>query len=428
MKPKTKAAFFLGFTLLCARQITLTPGVHPGLDIKTSAEMVPLKSSRLDQLAKIVDRQNSINIISNVSRDFSAMPPTETLLLLHYHKTGECRMSVFLVLWQLSSCSRVQTALTFHFSLHLGHELCRKLATHALGCNDKKNSRHCKFFRLESRAYTVETVVRFVNKKSKNLAVLPANLELVALSDWKDVFPYNPSTKVIHFIRDPFELLSSAYVYHAQSSIPPLERHWINEPQTDPCNSAHSEQMYDLATSIQGGKAISIGEVNQLTQLCLSMYAAPNNETRLWTRLQKVDYKEGLLLTALGYLTKDRPQLLMMWKALQLSRTVQDQVYTTVLSQWTKSYDLFHQSALQICQMAKLSVTNQTVEDCVEKAVEHAYINVTSTNHSHVMSNRVSESERETHTQFLMEHRLLGPILRRLQASVWKIWKDQFLN
>jgi hypothetical protein len=318
--------------------------------------------------------------------------------------------------------------LTSHSSLDLGHELSRKLASHALGCNDNKRSGHCKFFRLESRAYTVETVIRLVKKKSKHLAVLPANLELVALSDWKDVFPYNPSTKLIHFIRDPFELLSSAFVYHSQSSIPRLERDWINEPQPDPCNSAHSEQMFDLASSIQGGRGISIGEMNQLTQLCQSMYAAPNNETRLWTRLQLVDYKEGLLLTALGYLTKHRPQLLIMWKALQLSQTVPDQVYTTMLSQWTKSYHLFHQSALQVCQMANLSMINRTVADCVDKAVEHAYINVTSTNHSHVMSNRVSESTRETHMQFLMEHQLLGPILRRLQAYAWEIWKDQFVK
>lgn len=114
---------------------------------------------------------------------------------------------------------------------------------------------------------------------------------------WNDHHP--PAYKVIHFVRDPFEYVVSAYLYHAQQPPPPEK--FVRQKRYNPC--AYSQARLDLFVQelvLFGYDGVFLHKsLNDTIQLCNQVHKhGPLHQELRHLALQSTDEIGALQLEA----------------------------------------------------------------------------------------------------------------------------------
>ena len=312
-----------------------------------------------------------------VSVQDDSVPPFQRLVFLQYHKTGH-------------AVSRILSGSGFHTK---PHEVFRRA-------------------KLTNARKILEAIQR---QDSRITIVSAANMSI----DWADWFDL--SIGFVHFIRDPLDWCLSAYLYHRQDQIPSIDR-WIGEPEKNRCSIR--PYRLDFLDSIN----ISNDDLKQVADLCKSL----SNETVLSKQLRELSTEDGVRLEAArGLLGSSHGDLLLMSQHVWLSQNIQRtnsavEIHTIPLSRFTESEGSFRAVANELCESGSLLLQhqNRSVSDCAEDFFRYGYIGDKKKDtkaqnaaygSSHVTSNRLTGSEKDTLKGLLLEDPVLGPPLQKIQ-------------
>ena len=175
-----------------------------------------------------------------------------------------------------------------------GHDLARKLA-------QVFNGKSCKAevkFHFERR---VNIRIHIPLLQEVDIAVLAAPDIPIT---WNDhlLEQHNVKIKFVHFVRDPFDMVMSGYLYHGQEVSPALEK-WLKLPEFNPCSFDH-HAMYDVYGKVIGE---SIGQPELITELISGTITTceeinsrydSNNQLGYNARLRLMSREDGALLEA----------------------------------------------------------------------------------------------------------------------------------
>ena len=242
-------------------------------------------------------------------------------------------------------------------------------------------------------------------------------------------------TKIIHMVRDPFEMALSNYFYHSQE---PTPESWVKD-DCNPCDTeyfdrgGHPTNTTNLDLLLPNLNAISISQIKDIRSLCNSIFQNSNNHELLhasfYDHLRNLEDIDGLRLSTSrqiigsgGPYSKAGGDLLrMVNNAVKLHQLVQHdrnkvadiQVMTTYMSQWTHTpYDTTL-AALDfilgdsVSQFQKEAVANKYKEKYQTKASDPEKQHITSTK-------TFVREQKEELLDLLRQEPVLEPVLREL--------------
>lgn len=303
--------------------------------------------------ALILDQQSERNADARFVKNGGKKenhPTRHRLVLLHYHKTG--------------------------------HEICRTLAVMGF---------HQRFITVKHLDDLIEA-----QSSSNSSVIVVSGLDVTTSKTW----PFLPSTRLVHFIRDPFDWSISAYLYHHQNPVPGLERKWITRTDSDRCK-VHHRPNQQLGLSLRN-----------VSNLCQSL----SNVTALWQQLQQLSPWDGLRLEASrAILGASHGDLVKMARNIQYLKESANVMHVK-LSQFTASEQSFQTTTKSLCRLGR-ELRNE--RDCAESFFQYGWLgNTNAKDPQHVTSNKISHVQREEWRARLMKDPVLGDPLLKVKTIV----------
>ena len=240
------------------------------------------------------------------------------------------------------------------------------------------------------------------------------------------------NVKMVHFVRDPFDMVISAYLYHAQNW-PPGKEAWLKYPTFDPCevNPMELEKYADHIGSYYGNVNNFMGLIQKSLEICKGFY---NQHPRLGVRgysatLRMLSKEDGLILEAARSIPSVRGGdiLRMATNAWFEHNTPNRLTYRIFLPEFSVGNltQFKHSSKKLFTHLMKPGLTPQThfwncidVHTAVQRSLALAYMGTNASavdNSVHVTQGLVSKEERMIMKEMLVSHRVFGPILRTVQ-------------
>jgi hypothetical protein len=190
------------------------------------------------------------------------------LLLLHYHKTG--------------------------------HQLSRMLDLAGFGVPLMKKSMFHRNKMSKAKKKLLKAQQLSNNETANAMIVSAVILDFDTDDDW-----LLEHTKLVHFVRNPFDWCLSAYLYHQQRPLPHMEIKWLDEEEKDPCGYYG---MYPPNELCRNSAEPSKASLEQFRKLCLDLVneASLHNNTASTTATVVVEAcgpssRDSLLLTVCAW-------------------------------------------------------------------------------------------------------------------------------
>lgn len=265
------------------------------------------------------------------------------------------------------------------------------------------------------------------------------NLAVVAAPDvqmpWTSVFlnQTNSHLKMVHFVRDPFDMILSAYLYHSQLS-PPGKEAWLKYPAFNPCDvdSRQLEGFSNYIGDVYGNKPHFKALLADVQNICMEVY---RTRSELGARgysaaLRTLSVTDGLLLEAARSIINARGGdiLRMATNALYERNTTGGHSYRVLLPDFpvgnASQFALSSHKLFTYLMDAPASRQDRfwdcmDVPTAVQRSLEIAFVSEStgsSPNRStHVTRDLISRDERHTLKQILEKHAVFGPILSTVQ-------------
>lgn len=315
-----------------------------------------------------------------------------------------------------------------------GHDLARRLA-------DVLHTEPCK------------TVVRYnfarrIHVSHHISGIIATDIAVMAGSDMQ--VPWNGSflntspsnVRMVHFLRDPFDMVLSAYLYHSQEVPPGLEL-WLKNGNFDPCAIDFETlvNVYAIRIGEYTGDALYITELIISTMdICNDLYhRQPENTKRGYGAvLQSLSKHDGLLLEACrSILSATGGDILRMGtNALFENSTVNRNSYRVFMPEFSISnITQFTQASRNLFTylLSDNGIHEPHFWSCIDvpramdRSVELAYIGKNATRNAVISSNKkrdssvhvtqgmVTAQERSEMKEFLRGHPAVGPLLSVVQ-------------
>lgn len=316
-----------------------------------------------------------------------------------------------------------------------GHDLARRLA-------DVFRSNPCS-------ANVRYGFVRRIHVSHHIDSILATDIAVMAGADmqvaWNGSFLNAPPSHVrmVHFLRDPFDMVLSAYLYHSQDVPPGLEL-WLKNSHFDPCAIDFETllNVYAIHVGEYYGDVLRITELITATMdTCNELYnvRAQNTNKGYNAALQSLSKHDGLLLEACrSILSATGGDILRMGtNALFERNTTNRNSYRVFMPEFSISNitQFTHASKrLYTYLMASDGLSEPHFWSCidipaaVDKSVQLAYIGKDGTRSSdsggeskakdtsvHVTQGLISAEDRAEMKEFLHSHPVVGPLLSVVQ-------------
>ena len=346
---------------------------------------------------------------------------------------------ILLIVWILSGSFYASAK---HYSFHwifvhyhkTGHDLARSLAM----IFTKKSCVVKESHQIPRRISISENIHRI---KELDIAVLAGPNIFVP---WDDTL-LNTDTdrvKMIHFLRDPFDMIISAYLYHAQEEAPKKEI-WLFRPNFNPCEVDH-HLMFDVFAreiGVSYGSYQYISDlINGTIRLCneLVHITDKNNIPKYYQQLRSLPPEKAVLLEASRSILSNTGGdiLRMATNALYERNTKNRNSYRVFLSDFpVGNLTKFVQSSTNMFEFLMSDTTTAAattdksdpyfwsclnISTAVHRSVQHAFVSNSSQSSStgHITQGLVSRTERASLKLKLEEHPILGKLLRIVQDIV----------
>ena len=234
-------------------------------------------------------------------------------------------------------------------------------------------------------------------------------------TDWK----FDNSTRLAHFVRDPFDWSLSAYLYHSQVPVPMLESKWITKADKQPC----------LIRDARFARNVLGIDLRPIAQLCQDLI--PDGAS-LYAQLRKLSVSQGLRLEAARGLLGSRHGDLMKMahNAWFFAERKPGNVSTYKLSQFTSSKQSFRRAVRRLCGFGENVLnTDRSVSECVEASTKYGYLGgdkTVSRDSQHVTSSLLTNAARLDLKAILQSDEILGPALRAIQSLLQEEWRKSW--
>ena len=308
-----------------------------------------------------------------------------------------------------------------------GHDLARKLG---------------QIFQLRPcRAIVFHSFLRRIPLQNQPRLLQGTDVAIVAAPEvqvpWNASFlnQTNSEVHMVHFVRDPFDMIVSAYLYHSQST-PPGKEAWLKYPTFDPCET-DMNQLQHFANILglpYGSVSLFMHLIEQSLSLCTDMFRRhPSLGANGYSAaLRSLTIEDGLLLEAARSIlnVKGGDILRMGTNALFEQRTQNNSSYRVFLDDFpVGNVTRFAQSSHKLFThlMSSRNSSKSHFSDCIDvatavrRSIDLVYIpdaNATDTTldrSTHVTKNLISSEERKSLKSVLKTHRVFGPILNTVQ-------------
>jgi len=309
-----------------------------------------------------------------------------------------------------------------------GHDLARKLG---------------QIFQLwPCNAIVFHSFLRRIPLQNQLRLLQGTDVAIVAAPDvqipWNSSFLNQTNSKVsmVHFVRDPYDMIVSAYLYHSQST-PPGKEAWLKYPTFDPCE-ADTSQLQHFAHFVgpsYGSVQFFMHLIQQGLSLCTDIYKRhPHLGANGYSAtLRSLSKEDGILLEAARSIlnVKGGDILRMAANALFEQRTQNNDSYRVFLKDFpVGNATHFARSSHKLFTHLMSSKTFNEVHfsDCidvataVQRSIASVFIpekNATDAaldRSTHVTKNLISDDERRSLKLVLKTHRVFGPILNTVQS------------
>jgi hypothetical protein len=294
------------------------------------------------------------------------------------------------------------------------------------------------------RGKTCDIVTRFQFPRRKPIeinaqAITETNIAVLAAPDlqtpWNDKFLHevNATVKFVHFVRDPRDMILSAFLYHAQEEAPALEL-WLKSPSFNPCEFDHHSLFDRYAVTIgayNGDYAYVTNLITETIKYCNGVMETYNNHRGMGYNklLRSMPVEEGILLEAArSILSSSGGDILRMaTNAVYEMHTVNVSSRRVFLSDFPigdaqaflsasrTMYSFLMCNAPAGGQKMKPFWSCMTVDRAVQLSVEAAFVpshaGGNKTGGSHVTQGMLSRSDRDALLLHLSRHPAIGPLL-----------------
>lgn len=338
-------------------------------------------------------------------------------------------VKVLLPFWLLAQWNRSVSAeatggYAFIHYHKTGHDLSKKLASaieHASCVKDSVDGSPYKRKNIYSHATEL---------KVDSINIFPAP---DAVFDWKR---FGLNTKIVHFVRDPTDVVLSGYLYHSQVP-PPSSEHWLVDSDLDLCQLNPANQKYiDAIGRFAAGtiKADIDALVVKVHNLCREMYDKYKGPT-IFDTIKRADANgtniyEGMKLEAVRSLTSVNYGDLMRMTANAVSeaQAPANMTYRIYMSEVAEGEEAtFRYTVTKLLRFLN-SVTSEG-KACIDEdaalqlAVDAAFVDAGRAHKSgeagavkasHVTAGFLSPAMHEYYKQRLLRDPVLGPLLHIL--------------
>jgi hypothetical protein len=305
-----------------------------------------------------------------------------------------------------------------------GHDLARKLAG-VFRSNQCDIVTRFKFPRRISILNHTQAIAE------TDIAVLAAPDVHVA---WNERFLLQTEAtvaKFVHFLRDPGDMVLSAYLYHAQERLPELER-WLRLPSFDPCEFDQRLlfDQYGVTIGTYFGNSSHVADlITNTIKLCKTIMRAHRHKQALGYNqlLRSMSAADGVLLEAArSILSASGGDILRMaTNALHEMHTENASSHRVFLSDFPiGDADAFMRASQRLyeflmCPTGRVGApfwSCMTVDQAVLLSMEAAFVpshvsGNSITGGSHVTQGMLSKGEREALLLHLSLHPSIGPLL-----------------
>jgi len=301
-------------------------------------------------------------------------------LITHYHKTGSVVSHL------------VQSSIQLVTSINLITNLIIKKRQH-------DSDSLCPFFPVGHNTVP-------------SLGVWPAPDIFCDLKD--DFFPQEMPPKILHLVRNPFEMAVSGFLYHSQH---PAPERW----EADDLNQCESDlTVLSKASNIT---EIPLDDLRKTARLCREFYDSHNFKSytealRYW---EKEDDVNSLLMEASRGISSACPNaggdiLRMAFNVLMLERSGIPTM-TIPMQSWISNPRETILKGLrflfedQISETTREKIADVFLEQSAEERASYH-------GKRHITQNKVSRERRQELKKILHDHEVVGPILRRIQYII----------
>jgi len=262
--------------------------------------------------------------------------------------------------------------------------------------------------------------------------------------------------KVVHMLRDPFDMAVSNYLYHSQD---PTPEHWVIETKEEipynPCVIDHETLSYvtDSSSVLFGGTTplYTAQDIEDLELLCHDLMFDPKTMEpypNYYEALRNLPLYDGLrlgtmvLLASKGYAGAELVRMTInVWRLNEWQAKQQQQGPHTLLSlemgrDWSKDYiGTLDKLTTFLLRDLEPIIPNNAISTFFTEASHHAKegfvtavreeawaLRASLRTDKHVTGNSITSEEREELEKRLGSDKLLGPILARMQTIVYSAY------
>lgn len=242
--------------------------------------------------------------------------------------------------------------------------------------------------------------------------------------------------RFVHFLRDPYDMVMSGYLYHSQDEAPGIEL-WLKNPTFDPCAVDRKPLYGNFGTAV----GLDYGDVVHVTQLlkgiektCQAIKTKSSTQPRGYNAvLRSLSKEDGVILEAArSILSATGGDILRMaTNVIYQTNTINSHTYRVFLQDFSVgNRTRFEGSSRRMFSFLMSDIESHhnapsartvapfwscmTVDDAVHRAVELAYVSDAGSGGDkgvHVTQGMISPGERMRLVQHLRDHPSIGPLL-----------------
>lgn len=272
--------------------------------------------------------------------------------------------------------------------------------------------------------------------------------------NWTAAFQHNThKTRIVHFIRDPFETVLSGYLYHTQEPPPPTEG-WMKKPNMSFCPKDVSSVMKlgKILGEHYGNEEVVVNWLQNAVRDCDNLLSSvrknesdsfltflhrasssqslmptqdpaqknlyPAIRMEAYRALFATDFMGGDLLSMAVNVVFQQPNIARAFHLEDFAIGNETRFRETAQSMFSFLYEIVdtdkgvsHRSACRLCHCV-------SADEAVSMAVSAAFISGNAPAEQHVTRNMISRDQRLHYIRLLHEDAFIGPVLQFLSKIV----------
>lgn len=351
--------------------------------------------------------------------------------------------------------SRVMTHWLFIHYHKTGHDLSHKIVSKIVGrchLSEVIAPKRQSIFNTSFKAY-----IDSYDGLPKDILVTNDIIYSVAGAfafNWTAAFQHNAhKTRIIHFVRDPFETVLSGYLYHTQEPPPPTEG-WMKKPNMSFCPKDVSSVM-KLGTILgkhYGNEEVVLNWLRNAVQDCENLLSSirKNESDSFLTYLHRIspsptlklahdstskdlypairmeayralfatDFMGGDLLSMAVNVLFQQPNIARAFHLEDFAIGNETHFRETAQSMFSFLYEIVDtRKAISVRSTCRLCHC-VSADEAVNMAISAAYISGNTPGEQHVTRNMISRDQRLHYIRLLHEDAVIGPLLQFLSKIV----------